>query len=242
MNKDKYFPINKPNISVWELVVKSQADQDAALRALVQMQEMENRRISRELHDSVGQALTSLLLSIRTIQNKEGAAPVQDELEELYRLTTETMEEVRRISLNLRPLVLENLGLIDAIFWYVENFQKSTGIEVIFRSAADQPSLAKEIELTIYRIIQEALTNVSKHAKARHVAITIGGGNDRILISIRDDGKGIDMAVQKDGLGLLGMGERVRMLGGKLSIQGGKGEGTSILVEIPLQAREMEEK
>jgi signal transduction histidine kinase len=230
------------DVPVWELVIKSQADQDAALRALVRTQELENKRISRELHDSVGQALTSLLLRIRTIQNKEEADLVRDQLEELYQLTTETMEEVRRISLNLRPLVLENLGLVDAIYWYVENFQKSTGIEVVFRNSVDSCTLSSEIELTIYRIIQEALTNVSKYAEAGHVAITIGGGSDRFLMSIRDDGIGIDMAAKRNGLGILGMGERIRLLGGTLSIQGDKGKGTSILVRIPLTASEMEEK
>ncbi|WP_041272829.1 sensor histidine kinase [Desulfitobacterium hafniense] len=234
-------PGGERNISAWELVIKSRADQDAALRALIQLQELENKRISRELHDSVGQALTSLLLRIRAIQNKEEATEVFDQLEELYHLTTETMEEVRRISLNLRPLALENLGLVDAIYWYVENFQKNTGIEVVFRSSASKRTLPKEIELTIYRIVQEALTNVSKHAQAQHVAITIGG-SERVLMSIRDDGKGIDRAKKTEGLGLLGMSERVRLLGGTLSIQGGEAEGTSILVEIPLTVTGMEGK
>lgn len=233
-------PGGERNISAWELVIKNRADQDAALRALIQMQELENKRISRELHDSVGQALTSLMLRIRAIENKEEAVPLYDQLEELYQLITETMEEVRRISLNLRPLALENLGLVDAIYWYVENFQKSTGIEVVFRSSALKRTLPKEIELTIYRIVQEALTNVSKHAQAQHVAITMGGGSDRVLMSIRDDGRGIDRAKKTKGLGLLGMSERVRLLGGTLSIQGGAEEGTSILVEIPLSAPGME--
>lgn len=235
-------PGGERNISAWELVIKSREDQDEALRALIRMQELENMRISRELHDSVGQALTSLMLSIRAIQNEEESLALHNRLDELYRLTTETMEEVRRISLNLRPLALENLGLADAIYWYAENFQKNSGIEVVFRSSALKRSLPKEIELTIYRIVQEALTNVSKHAQAQHVAITMGGGSDRVLMSIRDDGKGINRAKKTEGLGLLGMSERVRLLGGSLSIQGSEEEGTSILVEIPLTITGVEGK
>jgi len=143
------------------------------------------------------------------------------------------MEEVRRISMNLRPLALENLGLIDAIYWYIERFKKNTGIDVVFRYSS-KCLLSKEIELTIYRIVQEALTNTAKHAGARNMAITLGGGGDRILMSIRDDGKGMDTVAKTNGLGLLGMGERVRLLGGTLSVQSGAGEGLSILVEIPI--------
>lgn len=241
-NEPSYVPL--PDIErdacAWEEVIKSREDQAEALGALVRMQEQENRRISRELHDSVGQALTSILLRIRSIQNDSTTTQAGDRLEELYLLTAGAMEEVRRISLNLRPLALENLGLVDAIYWYAEDFQKSTGIEVAFRSTVDDLSLSRDIELTIYRIIQEALTNVKKHAQAQHVAIALGGGNGRILMSFRDDGRGIDKTKKMEGLGLLGMGERVRLLGGTFSFQGSKGKGTSILVEIPFPATKKE--
>ena len=179
-----------------------------ALRRVVSAQELERQRLARELHDETGQALTSILLGLKGVEDATDPDDFAKAAGELRELVVATLQDVRRLAVELRPKALDDFGLVPAIERLVETFREQTGIEVDLEPRLGETRLPAEVETTLYRITQEALTNVVKHAQARHVSIVLTRRNGAVAAVIEDDGRGFDEA-GSNGLGLLGMQERV---------------------------------
>ena len=205
-----------------------------SLRRVVGGQELERRRLARELHDETGQALTSILLGLKAVEDARDGEALQSAAGNLRELVVATLQDVRRLAVELRPKALDDFGLVPALERLVETFGEHTGIEVQLEAQLGEQRLSEEVETTLYRIVQEALTNIVKHAQARTVSILLVRREQRITALIEDDGRGFDVAeAREDGLGLVGMRERVGLIGGKLRIESSTGSGTTLAVEVP---------
>jgi two-component system sensor histidine kinase UhpB len=211
---------------------------------LQNVREEERTRIARELHDELGQALTALRIDLDWLQTRLPEPPraVTDKLAAMQSLVAKTVESVRRISQDLRPGVLDDLGLAAAVEWLVEQFQARAGIPcrlVLHREEFDLPD---SIATSIFRIVQEALTNVARHADAGLVEIELAEVGNGIRLMVRDDGKGFDSQAKPGtkSYGLLGIRERVHMLGGTADISGSTGQGTTVQVWIPFERMQTE--
>jgi signal transduction histidine kinase len=204
---------------------------------LVQIQESERRSLSRELHDEVGQTMTALGIQLGNIENLRGTegSAFRERLEDLKRLNADAMRTVRDLAMGLRPSMLDDLGLEAALQWQGREFSRLTGVpcQVVVEGGLD--SLAEAQKTCIYRLVQEALTNCARHAKARAVRVSARMESDGIALTVSDDGVGFKAAsTVREGLGLLGMRERVQALDGNLQISSSPGQGTTIRVQIPL--------
>ena len=200
---------------------------------LVRAQEEERRAISRELHDEAGQSFSAILLETENLLDLEHGSAVQSHLESIRALAQRGLAGARNMALLLRPSMLDDFGLVPAVNWQAKETAKRTGLRVQV-SAADLPrDLPEEHKTCIYRIVQEALNNVSKHAQATTAQVSLQGSGDRIDLAIQDDGSGFD-ADRVRGLGLLGMEERVHHLGGTFSVDSQPGRGTSLKIRLPL--------
>jgi len=204
-----------------------------ALRRVVSAQELERQRLARELHDETGQALTSILLKLKTFEDIGDAERLAEATSELREIVVATLQDVRRLAVELRPKALDDFGLVPAIERLVGTFREQTGIEVDLESRLGSDRLPREIETTLYRITQEALTNVVKHAQAKHVSIVLPRRDGSVAALIEDDGRGISEA-GRDGLGLLGMRERIALVDGRLEVESSPGSGTTVSVEVPV--------
>ena len=206
-----------------------------ALRRAVQAQEAERRRLARELHDETGQALTSMLLGLAAVERAETADDARVAAGELRELVVETLQNVRRLSVELRPSALDDFGLEPALRRLGQTVKESANLNVQVETRLGADRLLPEVETAVYRIVQEALTNVVKHASAERVSIVVTRMSERLLLIIEDDGSGFDPAAGPgEGLGLLGMRERVQLLDGSLTIDAAHGSGTTLAVELPL--------
>lgn len=206
-----------------------------ALRRVVAGQEVERRRLARELHDETGQALTSILLGLRSVDEADDAEAVAKAVMDLRELVVATLQDVRRLAVQLRPKALDDFGLVPAVERLVQTFSESSGIDVDLEARIGDTRLPTEVETTIYRIIQEALTNVVKHAESRRVSILLVRRDNLVTTVIEDDGTGFDPgAVSPERLGLDGMRERVELHDGRLTIETAPGSGTTLRVEVPL--------
>jgi signal transduction histidine kinase len=203
-----------------------------ALERAVQGQELERRRLARELHDETGQALTSILLGLRNLESAD-----RDEMAEavgnLRELVVATLQDVRRLAVELRPTALDDFGLAAALERLAEGFAEQTGAAVEFESQLGDERLPEEIETALYRIVQEALTNVIKHAHAERVSIALRKSDGLVTARIEDDGRGFMESKDGEGLGLIGIRERVELVSGRLEIESSAGSGTTIVVEVP---------
>jgi signal transduction histidine kinase len=208
------------------------------LRKLIAAGEEERKRVARELHDQTGQALTSLIASLAALKNGEHTP----KLNEVLALATQTLSEVHDLSRTLRPSVLDELGLVAAFQKLGESLTKRLGVSVDFSAigldgGARLPSI---VEVTLYRITQEALTNAMRHGQAQSVEVMLHRQTTSVLTVIEDNGKGFDasdwrnLCLRGDHCGLLGIEERASLLGGSLRIESRPGAGTSLFVEIPL--------
>lgn len=209
------------------------------LHKVVSAQEDERQRISRELHDETGQALTSLLVQLKILEKCERLDDVQTQVSGIRQLTQHTLHEVRRLAADLRPSALDDLGLISALESYIDNYANKSGLAVGFMPRnMDQERLPYDMEIVLYRVVQESLTNILRHAQATHVRVTIERQQDHIRLSVVDDGCGFDlarvMAGKEHGLGLLGMQERIELLGGTLRFDSHPGKGTRVDVDLSL--------
>jgi signal transduction histidine kinase len=207
-------------------------------RHLVEIQENERKYIARELHDETSQSLTSLKIGLQVIEQKAaGHQPLLDQVANLKSIADETLESLHHLAVNLRPASLDHLGLVDALIGLVESTRQRSGITAHFKTigSADTTLLTEEMETSIYRIVQESLTNVIRHADAAHVDIILEWQDEKVVVIIEDDGVGIDMhrAQESGHLGLIGMQERAEMLGGKLLVDSTPQVGTTLVVEIP---------
>jgi len=207
---------------------------------ILHVQEQERGRLSRELHDEVGQALALMDLNLAIVQRtRTGEATLlQQKIADTQRLLATTRETVHRFARELRPAMLDELGLLPALRAYLKTFAERTELEVSFAGAAESERLNAEQKTVLYRVAQESLTNVAKHAHARRVHVSLRAFRDRIQMQIQDDGRGFRVdqrpaapAIKR--LGLVGMRERVRLIHGQWSVNSVLGKGTTILVEIP---------
>jgi PAS domain S-box-containing protein len=203
------------------------------------VREQEKSRIARELHDELGQALTALKMDVQWLKERSRDETIATKLEAMQRLLDATVASTRRISSDLRPLMLDDLGLMPAVDWLVQNFRQRTGVEVEF--AAPELELEEPYATAVFRILQESLTNVARHAQATVVEIELEATNEEVRVSVRDNGVGFrtDEAQRKRGsYGLMGVAERAYLLGGKVDLHSEKNRGTSIDVRIPRPATE----
>ena len=203
---------------------------------LVHAQEQERRTISRELHDEVGQTLTGLGIELGNLEHLRSGPPSEfaSHIADAKRLTEETLRTVRNIAMGLRPSMLDDSGIAPAVRWQAQELSRRTGTPVDLQIEGDFGGLADEGRTCLYRVVQEALTNCARHAAAKTVRITMQGKNDAVSVSIQDDGVGFDTARARTGLGLIGIEERVKVLGGSLAVDSWPRRGTLVRVEIPL--------
>ena len=206
-----------------------------SLRRVVEAQELERRRLARELHDETGQALTSILLGLKALEEKLDDAGSRAAAVELRELVVTTLQDVRRLAVELRPSALDDFGLVAALERLSASFSDQTGIEIDFETALGDERLPAEVETALYRIVQESLTNVVKHARARRISILLARRNGAIKAVIEDDGQGFDPAASPSaGFGLVGMRERLALLGGRLEVESSGDTGTTIAAEVPV--------
>ncbi len=200
--------------------------------------EGERKRIARELHDDTAQALTSILVRLRLLERSAENGHIRSTVEELRDLTGSTLDSVRRMAVDLRPSALDDLGLVAALRAYVEKFSRLWPIRVEFSSDGLVRRLPSEVELVLYRVVQEALSNVAKHSGAGAVVVTLTRKRNVVTAAVHDDGHGFDpeeaAGSGPGGLGLFGMKERLSLVGGWLQIESTPGEGTRVTGRVPL--------
>ncbi len=205
---------------------------------LASIREAECRRISRELHDEVGQALTAASINLSTLMANGAAAHPsgRQRLDETAILIEQVLGQVREMSMNLHPAMLDDLGLAPTLRWYLKKWEKRVGVRV--EQNVQEIRLPQELETVLYRLVQEALTNVARHAQAGQVSISLGQEGDELVLSIADDGQGFQIKPGGigEGLGLVGMRERVATFNGRFTIQSQPGQGTCLTVRVPLAA------
>lgn len=212
-------------------------------RLILQAQEDERQRVARELHDEAAQALTSLLVHLRLLERAHNPEDAQRRVEELRQLTAQALEEVRRVALDLRPKILDDLGLEAALGWRTDELNDGGLIQAELKVTGVKQRIPHELELVLYRVAQEALNNVARHAQATQATIALRQGPDWLTLEVRDDGIGFDPQ-QPDlgrspdrpgGLGLMGMQERLAMVGGTLTIESRPHIGTQVLARVPMK-------
>lgn len=205
-----------------------------SLRRVVETQELERRRLARELHDETGQALASILLGLKALEERTDDAGARSSIEELRELVVATLQDVRRLAVELRPSALDDFGLVPALERLSASFAEQSDISVDFQAALPDERLPDETETALYRIVQESLTNVVKHAQAQRVSILLTRTNGSVKAVVEDDGKGFDPEKTTGGFGLVGMRERLALLGGRLAIESAPGAGTTVAAEVPV--------
>ena len=207
-----------------------------SLRRVVNAQELERRRLARELHDETGQALTSILLGLRGLEDVKDEATLKTAVAEVRELVRSTLQDVRRLAVELRPTALDDFGLVAALERLTDNFAEQTGMAVEFVSnLPGDGRFPPEVETALYRLVQESLTNIVKHARATSVSIVLTQKPGFVSVIVEDDGVGFEPGRQTgDGIGLLGMRERVGLFGGRVVVESRPGAGTTIVAEIPL--------
>lgn len=227
------------NARLWEELKQKEAVRARLLAKVVSAQEEERERISRELHDETGQALTTLLVQLKMLERSPDLEAIHQQTAGLRELTAQTLEEVRRLALDLRPSALDDLGLVPALEWYIAEFARNAKIQVYFETHdLDDIRLPHEMEIVLYRIVQETLTNVARHSQAARVWVQLEREDSTVRVSIEDDGQGFDveetLQSQEHSLGLLGMRERVELIGGSFHLESAPGSGTRLRIEAPL--------
>ncbi len=212
---------------------------------ILSAQEEERKRISRELHDEIGQTLTAINVKLATLKNEAtlNTKNLKRTISSTQRLVERSMNTVHRFARELRPPLLDDLGLIPALHAHMKAFTKRTGIPVRFTTFAAVEKLDSDRRTVLYRVAQEAFTNIAKHARASLVSVRIHRVKDCVRMEIHDNGKSFDakgllVARKIAGLGLLGMRERVEMVGGRFLVESEPGKGTTIHAEIPYGERE----
>jgi signal transduction histidine kinase len=206
-----------------------------AVRRVVGAQELERARLARELHDETGQALTSILLGLKGVEQAVATDEARAALSTVRDTVSTTLQDVRRLAVELRPSALDDFGLVPALERLATTFREQTGMRVDFEAQIGGQRLEPEVETTLYRIVQEALTNVVKHAGASRVSILVVRRGNAVAAVIEDDGSGFEpSSARQDGLGLAGMRERMALVGGNLRVESSEGGGTTIAVKVPV--------
>jgi two-component system sensor histidine kinase UhpB len=217
-----------------EMLARLEAERREATGRVLDGQEAERLRIAQELHDQIGQELTAVLLALARVERRVPEELAED-IREVQDSVRGSLEDLRRIAIELRPEALDDLGLESALAVLCERFSEGAGLEVNQRIAPDLPELSPEAELVVYRVAQEALTNIAKHAGARRVSVLLVRRPGLVNALIEDDGHGFGPAEEaQGGIGLAGMRERLALLDGRLTIESSPGTGTSLVAEVPL--------
>jgi signal transduction histidine kinase len=209
------------------------------LKRLIYAQEEERKRIARELHDETSQNMARMTMSLDRAVQANDAGSRRTHLAEARELLLKTLEGVHRIIYDLRPSILDDLGLVSALQWYAEQRLSSQGVNVTWEVNARDTRLPTLVETALFRIVQEALTNVAKHARAENVIVSMDLGAEAVTIEVEDDGVGFDPALvpvgqETQGLGIRGMKERVAILGGQFELRSQPGGGAQLRIWIPL--------
>ena len=212
---------------------KAHADLRELSARLVRAQENERRNLARELHDEVGQSLSAILMETENAEFSESPQEIRAHLSSIRTMAEKTVNEVRDLALLLRPSMLDDFGLVPALNWQAREMTKRTGLNVVVSADAAADDLPEEHTTCIYRLVQEALNNSARHANASTVEVSVRRENQRVRFTVQDNGAGFDTRFVR-GLGLLGMEERVRRLGGQLHIDSHPGRGTTVAAELPL--------
>jgi signal transduction histidine kinase len=200
----------------------------------VEATEQERQRVARELHDGTGQMLTAIRLSLQVLGTPgAGQAPTTDALAELEHLVDETIDEIRRIAVDLHPAALDRLGLVPGLTELCSSVASRSGLEVEFQAHGVPPTLPAAVESSCYRMVQEGLTNAVRHARAHSVRVALMFEHDELKIVISDDGQGFDLDAERSGFGLRGMHDRAALLGGTLSVESREGAGTRLAATFP---------
>jgi len=231
------------NARLLDAVSKHRRDLQQLSSQLVVAQEDERKRIAQELHDELGQALTAIRINLAALEHDlptDKSSTTRDRVEEALAMADSMLNQIRALALELRPSLLDDLGLGPTLKWYVGSFAKRLGIDVELDVQGLEKRLPPDVEIALYRLVQEALTNVARHAQASRVVVHMTRKNDLVETYVEDDGQGFESGdraaedVWSSGAGLLGMRERVSALGGSLSIRSNVGDGTKLYIEIPL--------
>jgi signal transduction histidine kinase len=209
-------------------------------RSLVQTQEVERRSLSRELHDEVGQTMTALGIEIGNLEKLRAGDPdlFARHIEDAKQLNVKAMRTIRDLAMGLRPSMLDDLGLGPALQWQGREFSRRTGVPAQVQVDGVLENLSDAQRTCIYRVVQEALTNCARHAKAKNVHVLLHAVDGLTTVAVQDDGVGFDASRNKGGLGLLGIAERINALDGKLTIRSQTNKGTMLRIELPTGADE----
>jgi signal transduction histidine kinase len=214
------------------------------LNKLITAQEEERKRIARELHDDTSQALAALLYAVEEALEMGDLDRMRIRLGGMKELTMHTMEEIYKLIFDLRPTMLDHLGLVPALRSFAQTRLEPAGVRVMIEEVSAPRRLPAEIETALFRVVQEVITNIARHAMARNVAISFQFEPNMVIVKVEDDGIGFDMVEvtlssdSQRGLGLMGMLERVELLGGEMEIDTAPGYGTGIHIEVPLSIEE----
>lgn len=209
---------------------------------MLEMQEAERRHIARELHDEIGQSLTAIKLSLEALARRGADAASRRLADEIAGVAGAVLDQVRRLSLDLRPPQLDDLGLSAALHWLVKRHAREGGPVIVLEAPEDLPRLGAQAETACFRVAQEALTNALRHAGATQVRIALAADDGLFCLDVSDDGRGFDVeaarerALQGASLGLVSMSERVALAGGEIRLASREGDGTRLLVRLPLPA------
>ena len=225
--------IDRLAASFRRLLERIESERRRSGRLVLRGQEEERKRIARDLHDEVNQALTAILLRLQALREDAPSPQLAGELEELKRLVNQAMEELLQLARQLRPTALDDHGLVPALDAQLKRFGDQTGVRTALRTDGELGRLGEDQEIVVYRVVQEALSNVAQHSGARAVDVRLAASNGSVELHVEDDGRGFDAVASRDRLGLNGMAERARLVGGSLDIDSAPGQGTKLSLRIP---------
>ena len=223
-------------------LLETQNDLRRLSEELMRNVELERARISREIHDQLGQLLTAIKMELRTIERLAGrdAEKTSERLAETFSLVDETIKSIRRIASDLRPGILDDFGLEAAAEWQLQQFRDHTGIAADLETELNEQMLSKDMSTAAFRILQEALTNVARHAEATHVDVGLYTTQEELRVTVSDNGKGLLPDPHRRSLGLVGMRERARQLGGSVTVTNGPSGGALVEMRVPLHLQMVE--
>ena len=231
--------VERLELAFLRMMRRLEAERRRAGSAALQAQEQERARVARDLHDEVNQSLTAILLRLEAARVK---APVDlaAELADTKALANQAMEELLMLARQLRPTALDDLGLKAALAGHVEELERQGGIEASFEAQGDFSDLPAEIQLVVYRVAQEALSNAARHSGAETVKVGLTHEGKRVELTVGDDGSGFTFDQAARGLGITGMRERALLVGGEVEVESRPNVGTRVRLRVPLQAADTE--